>query len=120
MKKPDGFEITWAEDGLSAYLRPTEEAPSVRLRVEQWFPDQQLDAQPAWIALAGVAPSSNSPAAIVETYLGFLDRTRMIKRLTLCPAMNLRLPVISLMRNHFQRRISSDWRFRWEFVPTET
>jgi hypothetical protein len=50
MENIDGFEITWAENGLSAYLRASEDAPDVRLRVEQWFPDQQLEGQPAWIA----------------------------------------------------------------------
>lgn len=63
MKKLDGFEITWAEDGLSAYLRPTEEAPSVRLRVEQWFPDQQLEGQPAWIA-SWLDPTQEEPTML--------------------------------------------------------
>jgi hypothetical protein len=63
MEKFDGFEITWAEDGLSAYLRPIEEAPSVRLRVEQWFPDQQLEGQPAWIA-SWLDPTQEEPTML--------------------------------------------------------
>jgi hypothetical protein len=59
----DGFEIFWAENGLSAYLRPTEKGPGVRLRVEQWFPDQQLEGQPAWIA-SWLDPAQKEPAML--------------------------------------------------------
>jgi hypothetical protein len=63
VEKFEGFEITWAENGLSAYLRPIEVAPSVGLRVEQWFPDQQLEGQPAWIA-SWLDPTQEEPTML--------------------------------------------------------
>jgi hypothetical protein len=63
VKKFEEFEITWAENGLSAYLRPTKDAPSVRLRVEQWFPDQQIEGQPAWI-VSWLDPDKEEPTML--------------------------------------------------------
>ena len=60
METFDGFEITWAEDGLNAYLRPTGDTPGIRLRVEHWFPDQALEGQPAWIA-SWLDPTQDEP-----------------------------------------------------------
>jgi hypothetical protein len=48
--KFEGFEITWAEDHLSAQLRSLGDTPNVRLRVEQWFADHRLEGQLAWVA----------------------------------------------------------------------
>jgi hypothetical protein len=49
-QKFEDLDLRWADDGLGALIRSKDDSWIVRLRVEEWYPDQQVEGELAWVA----------------------------------------------------------------------
>ncbi len=60
VQRIDDIEARWSDDGLGALLQDRDGSWLAHLRVDQWYGDQQLEPELAWVA-SWVDPEEDAP-----------------------------------------------------------
>lgn len=62
-RKFEKVQASWSDDGLNAVIQSTEGSWIAHLRVEQWYADQQVEAELAWVA-SWLDPDAEKPTML--------------------------------------------------------
>ncbi len=63
VRRIDDLDARWSDDGLTALLQGRDGSWLAHLRVEQWYGDQQLDPELAWVA-SWLDPEAETPTML--------------------------------------------------------
>jgi hypothetical protein len=63
-QKLEDLDLRWADDGLGALIRSKDDSWIAHLRVEDWYPDQQVEGELAWVA-SWLDPEAEDPTMLM-------------------------------------------------------